>query len=214
MARATGADFVRTRRSLHGLAELLMAGPQFRRSGTIRLRVIPGGFATTKEPDIRVQDLRLIAGGHTLSLAGSYADLARTAGITPGAPVDLYPQGSGIATEDIIEVDPQSAGRISDVLALGLQALGHFAPHETAVLWPEHFDLSVTWDEVNFGISLGDAFADEPYAYVGPWTPPQSDAFWNAPFGAARPLSGLSDAPALEAFYAEGRRLAHQARSA
>ncbi|MEY9845973.1 hypothetical protein [Streptacidiphilus sp. MAP5-3] len=210
----TNAEFIQTRRSLHGLAELLMAGPQFRRSGTIRLRVIPGGFATTQEPDIKVQDLRLLAGGHTLSLAGSYAELAHNAGITPGAPVDLYPQGCDVAIEDTIEVDPQSARHITDGLALGLQALRRFAPHETPVLWPEHFDLGVTWDEVNFGVSPGDAFADEPYAYVGPWTPPQSDAFWNAPFGAARPLSELSDASALEAFYAEGRRLARQARSA
>ena len=33
-----------TRRSLHGVAELLLAGPQHRAHGTIRLRVTPGGF--------------------------------------------------------------------------------------------------------------------------------------------------------------------------
>ncbi|MEY9963852.1 hypothetical protein ABIA33_001886 [Streptacidiphilus sp. MAP12-16] len=209
----TSADFTRTRRNLHGLAELLMAGPQFRRSGTIRLRVVPGGFATTKEPDIRVDDLRLLVDGRTLPLVGSYADLAHAAGIAPGAPANLYPEGSDVAIEDPVEIDPQSARRITDGLALGLQALTRFAPHETAVLWPEHFDLGVTWDEVNFGVSPGDAFADEPYAYVAPWTPPQLGAFWNAPFGAARPLGEFSDAATLEAFYTEGRLLAHEARS-
>jgi len=33
-----------TRRSLHGVAELLIAGPQHRAHGTIRLRATPGGF--------------------------------------------------------------------------------------------------------------------------------------------------------------------------
>ena len=30
--------------ALHGVAELLLAGPQYRASGTIRLRVEPGGL--------------------------------------------------------------------------------------------------------------------------------------------------------------------------
>ena len=33
---------VATRRSLHGVAELVIAGPQHRATGTIRLRVTPG----------------------------------------------------------------------------------------------------------------------------------------------------------------------------
>jgi hypothetical protein len=36
---------VLTRQSLHGVAELVLAGPQYRQSGTIRLRAVPGGFA-------------------------------------------------------------------------------------------------------------------------------------------------------------------------
>jgi hypothetical protein len=34
-----------TRLSLHAVAEQLLAGPQHRAKGTIRLRVTPGGFA-------------------------------------------------------------------------------------------------------------------------------------------------------------------------
>ena len=33
-----------TRRSLHAVAEQLLAGPQHRAQGTIRLQVTPGGF--------------------------------------------------------------------------------------------------------------------------------------------------------------------------
>jgi hypothetical protein len=44
------AGLAATRRSLHGVAELVMAGPQFRRSRSIQLRVVPGGFGTVAEP--------------------------------------------------------------------------------------------------------------------------------------------------------------------
>jgi hypothetical protein len=71
------------------------------------------------------------------------------------------------------------------------------------VLWPEHFDLGVTLDEVNYGVSLGDGYLAEPYAYVGPWQP-RTGPFWNAPFGAARPLR---DVPDVAGFFAEGRSL-------
>ena len=44
-----------------------------------------------------------------------------------------------------------------------------------------------------------------PYAYVGPWAVPAADDFWDAPFGAARPISELADADAVLAFFVEGR---------
>ena len=43
-----------TRRSLHGVAELILAGPQYRATGRLRLGVVPGGFATTLMPRLRV----------------------------------------------------------------------------------------------------------------------------------------------------------------
>jgi hypothetical protein len=36
------------------------------------------------------------------------------------------------------------------------------------VLWPEHFDIGITIDAVNYGASRGDDHIAEPYAYVGP----------------------------------------------
>src|SRR6476661_7408508 len=41
---------VATRRSLHGVAELVIAGPQFRTLGSIELRVRPGGFGGHLSP--------------------------------------------------------------------------------------------------------------------------------------------------------------------
>ncbi len=72
------------------------------------------------------------------------------------------------------------------------------------MLWPEHFDVGISVNEVNYGISPGDGYLDEPYAYVGPWQRRQG-TFWNAPFGAARPIAELSDVDAVVAFLAEGR---------
>ncbi len=49
----------------------------------------------------------------------------------------------------------------------------------------------------------GDHYVDEPYAYVGPRAA-RTGEFWNAPFGAGRPLRDLPG-DALVAFLAEGR---------
>jgi hypothetical protein len=72
------------------------------------------------------------------------------------------------------------------------------------VLWPEHFDLGITADEINYGVSLGDSWLGEPYAYVAPWQP-RSGKFWTtAPFGAAVPLRERGDVDSVAAFFAEG----------
>ncbi|MFC6081139.1 hypothetical protein [Sphaerisporangium aureirubrum] len=195
-----------TRAALHAVAELLMAGPQYRRSGTIRLRVTPGGFATVAEPELRVDGTDLVTGdGTRLALAGrTIGELGAATGAGAGAPEGLYHDGSGGSADDVPAVDPGAAKVLAEALARGDAALRVFAPEQTPVLWPEHFDLGVTVSEVNYGMSLGDGYLGEPYAYVGPWQP-REGAFWNAPFGAARPLAEAGD---LVAFFAEGRRLA------
>jgi len=80
-------------------------------------------------------------------------------------------------------------------------------PDQTPTPWPEHFDVGITMAEVNYGVSPGDATLGEPYAYVGPWRVP-SGAFWNQPFGAARPLTSLSSPQATLDFLLAGRRAA------
>jgi hypothetical protein len=194
-----------TRRSWHGLAELLLAGPQHRRTGTIRLRVIPGGFATTKEPDLRIDGAELVAGDHRFGLDGaSCAELAAAVGVDAGEPVDLYSDHSGVRPGDVLSVDAAAADHLARCLAIGDSALHRMLPGEVPVLWPEHFDLGVSVDEVNYGVSLGDGYLDEPYAYVSPWRP-RTGEFWNAPFGAVRPLAQLPDADAVVGFMAEAR---------
>lgn len=195
-----------TRTALHGIGELLLAGPQYRRDGTIRLRVLPGAIATVTAPELRADHLNVWSGGVPVEVRGaSYLELGSRMGVTAGAPEGLYGDGSGAQPSDRPDLDPHSAQVFLDALYRGDQALRRFAPDLTPVLWPEHFDVGVGADEVNYGVSLGDAYLDEPYMYVGPYKP-RTGAFWNAPFGAAQPLAATVEEVAE--FFAEGRRLA------
>jgi hypothetical protein len=201
--------FAATRRSLHGIAELVFAGPQHKVNGRIRLRVTPGGFGTVFEPDLRLDGVHLVAGDRRLPVSGkTYATLAAEAGVEARALTEVYADGPGISPEDVITVEPGAAAFIADSFALGQEALTRFLPHEEIVLWPEHFDLGVRADEVNYGLSAGDGYSAEPYAYVGPWPVPEG-GFWNTSFGAARPVKELGDAEAVLAFFEEGRRQLH-----
>lgn len=194
-------DLVTTRRSLHGVAELLLAGPQHARSGTIRLTPCEGGFATTAAPAVSAVRGSLVHAGRTVPLDGrTVAAVGEAVGLAPRAPSDLYRDGSGISAGDVLRVDEEAAEEIAAAFERGRAGLAAFRPAAPAVLWPEHFDLGITIDEVNYGISPGDHFLDVPYAYVGPWRT-RSGPFWNAPFGAARPLAEVPD---LAAWFAEG----------
>ena len=202
-------DRAATRRTLHGVAELVLAGPQYRASGRIRLAVVPGGFATTVPPALRADGSQVAGGGVTAVIAGATPRaLGAQLEVTAGRPEGVYDGGSGVGLDETLALDPHQAGIIVRALAAGQDALAALAPGETPVLWPEHFDVAIRVDEVNFGVSPGDGFIDEPYAYVGVASPPAGDAFWNAPFGAAVPLRQLPDPPALTAYFAEGRQRA------
>jgi hypothetical protein len=196
-----------TRRSWHGLAELVLAGPQYRRSGTIRLRVTPGGFGTVAEPDLRVDGDHLAVGDHRLPLAGTtYAEVGALAGVDVAGP-GLYGDGSGVLPEEDIRIDAAAAAYLADCFVRGDAALRALAPGVEPVLWPEHFDLAVTVEEINYGVSPGDGYLAEPYAYVGPWRP-RTGPFFTAPFGAARRLGDLADAGAVVAWFTDGRAAA------
>jgi hypothetical protein len=194
-----------TRRSLHAVAEQVLAGPQYRAAGTIRLRVTPGGFGQVVGP-LRVEGTELRGDGLRVALRGTVADVAAAAGVEPAAPT-IYHDHADLGPADELAVDPAAAALLLDWFARGDAAMRAFAPDADPVLWPEHFDLGIAVGEVNYGVSPGDAGHPLPYAYVGPWTP-REGAFWNAPFGALRPAARLPDATAVAAFFAEGRAAA------
>lgn len=198
-----------TRRSLHGIAELVLAGPQHRASGDIRLRVVEGGFATVTAPDLRLDGTSLVAGELRVALAGlSYVDVAIAAGVVAGEPAGVYKEGSGVGPDEVVVLDPAAVRTITDAFAAGDEALRRLDPDAERVLWPEHFDVGITVDGVNYGLSPGDDHVPEPYAYVGPHES-RTGPFWNMPFGAARTVRELGGAREILEFFETGRRLAH-----
>lgn len=211
--------YTSTRRSLHAVAESVLAGPQYSTSGTIRLRVLQGGFGTVAEPMVRVSGGVLVTpDGGRVPLVGTPEEIAASAGLTAGAP-EIYGDHAALETTDTLEVDQKEAARLSSWLHTGDQALTQVAPAERRVLWPEHFDLAVTVDEVNLGVSPGDDGHPEPYAYVGPWdaaaiTQADQHPFWNAAFGATLEGAPGTGVDALARFFRAGLTRVRQTRRA
>jgi hypothetical protein len=203
-------ELVVTRRSLHGVAELVLAGPQYRATGKLRLRVVPDGFATTLTPRLRVDGSRVARDeGAAFAISGrTPRALGAELGVAAGRPEGSYDGGSGVEPDQVLSLDPGQADVIIGALAIGHNALAAFAPDESPVLWPEHFDVAIRVHDMNFGVSPGDDFIEEPYAYVGVSPAPAGDVFWNFPFGAAVPLRELAGVPAVTGFFAEGRERA------
>jgi hypothetical protein len=194
-----------TRRALHAVAELILAGPQYRTSGTIRLVVTATGFRTVAAPNLRVDGVDLVDGDLRTPISGHTAlELATVVGVEAGAPEGLYHDGSGAAPTDVLTVDPDDAALLRRCWSAGAEALDRLGTGETPILWPEHFDVGIFSLGTGYGVSPGDGFLAEPYAYV---TPARVGAFWNAPFGAARPIRdlGKADADAILAYFTEGR---------
>jgi hypothetical protein len=200
------STLVATRRALHGVAELVLAGPQYAACGSIELRVTAGGFGTVDRPDLRVAGAQVLADGRAERIDGhTPRSLAAALGVEVTRLDDVYSGGPGVSEDELLVVDEASAQVLAEAFAAGDTALRSLAPDASPVLWPEHFDIGVTVDEVNYGVSPGDDHVPVPYAYVGPWTMPARDQFWNQSFGAAREMATFADPTAVHAFFEEGR---------
>jgi hypothetical protein len=197
---------VRTRLALHGAAEMLVAGPQYRRTGKIGLRIQDGGFASTREPVVAVLGRQLVVAGRSFPLEGTYRDVADAAGLTGAGPLrDVYTGSPSFSLDDEIAIDPHSQDKIAAAYELGNAALSTLVAGQAPILWPEHFDVAVSIDSVNYGVSPGDAGIPAPYAYVGPYVARRGD-FWNAAFGSARLMNTFADLDALLGYFRDGQR--------
>ncbi len=207
MSVSSPDPYVTTRRQLRGIAESLIAGPQYRASGTIRLAVRPGGFAGVAIP-LMVQGAELHWPDGAAPLAGRAMTLAYAAGVELGPPDGVYEIVDPLLPDAVIDLDASAAELIARSHYAGGHALKRVLPEQHPVLWPEHFDVAVTEDEVNYGVSAGDDLHPTPYAYIGPWQP-HTGPFWNAPFGALHPLDPAHDVDDLTTgivdFYERGR---------
>jgi hypothetical protein len=201
------AAYVTTRRQLRGIAESFVAGPQYRAAGTIRLAVRPDGFTGVSIP-VAVHGNELVFGGDAAPLTGRVGTLAAATGLDVGPPEGVYEIVDPLDVETVLDIDEDSAAFIYRSLYAGGFALKSTLQDQHPVLWPEHFDVGVTDDEVNYGVSPGDDFHPLPYAYVGPWTS-RIGPFWNAPFGAFMALESSLDVDGLAGvigeFFERGR---------
>jgi hypothetical protein len=219
--------------ALQRVAVHVVARARVQATGRFSLRVSPGGFATPDFGDgpqrVRVaggtllaeSDRRDQAAVRTRALDGaSLADLAALAGVDLGAALDVGHDTPPLSDPaEPIRLDEDGARRVHRAHSLGAAALDLLVAGLPAAsaptlarLWPEHFDVALdagarSGVRINLGVSPGDGYLAEPYAYAGPWTDarPGRAGFWNAPFGAARPLSDLGDdASGIAAFLREG----------
>jgi len=197
-----------TRQSWHRVAEHVLAAGQYADAGTIRLRPRPGGIGTVRgvagrQLAVVGRDLVVVEpdGRHRSTPLTDLRAVAAFAGVAPGLHGSYAPATSA-DLDAPLPVDVAAARQLAAWYDLGDVALRRFAaelgqPVEP-VLWPEHLDVGITLDAVNYGCSPGDEAIPEPYLYVGPHAgPPAMGGFWNAPFGAtadAGSIGGVDDA--------------------
>ena len=191
---------IAARRQLHGVAESLVAGPQYRSTGTIRLAVRPDGFAATAV-SIEVHGTTLSWPDGSAELAGPVRTLVAASGLDFGPPPeDIYHCVAPLGLDTVLDIDAGAADVLYRSLYAGGFAIKTVLPEAHPVLWPEHLDVAATDEEVNYGVSAGDDSHPLPYAYVGPWdfaANPRPGAVWNASFGALHPLNLDADVDAL-----------------
>jgi hypothetical protein len=200
--------YVDTRRQLRGVAESLIAGPQHRASGTIRLAVRPDGFTGVAIP-LAVHGAELVWPNGGTPLQGPLTAIADEAGVHPGPPDGVYDIVDPLPSDAVLKIDGRAAEWIHRSHYAGGYALKHVLLECHPVLWPQHFDVAATEGEVSYGVSAGDGYHPTPYAYVSPWDQ-RTGPFWNAPFGALYPLNPAHDLDALASriaeFFERGRK--------
>ncbi|MGY1710505.1 hypothetical protein ACI8AC_13465 [Geodermatophilus sp. SYSU D00758] len=217
-----------TRESWHRVAEHVLAAGQYAAAGTIRLRPVPGGLGTTAGVDGRqlaVVGARLVVtgpGGRTEAPLTTLREVATAAGVRPGLR-GSYTPATPLDLDAPLPVDPPAAAALAAWFALGDTALRRLAaalgsPQEP-VLWPEHLDLGIAHDAVDYGVSPGDDAVPEPYVYAGPHEGPPADPdvdrdFWTAPFGAARTAAQVAGADEAVDFLLQARARIARARTA
>jgi hypothetical protein len=209
-----------TRESLHRVAEHLLAATRKRATGEITLVQGAGGFRTPSMPDgsgLAVDGTVLVVsepGSVRRERLRTLAQAAAFAGVPAGFPWTKYPPATPFEPDAPLMLDEEAAAALADWFRMGQEALSALAG-EVAVegpsqpqIFPEHFDLGITAGPVNYGFSPGDDAIAEPYVYVGPHhLPPPSGDFWNAPFGAYRTWSEVTNTQQALDFLRAGHSL-------
>jgi hypothetical protein len=201
--------FTATREALHVLCCYAVSPARKARTGRIGLRPYGGGIATPPFDDgtrivVRGDRLAVEPGQETTitTVREAAAFLGADVSAEPGVGQDLPP----FEPDEDLAVDVAASLALGAWYGFGQDVLDHLQATMPAVaigeaqLWPEHFDLAVSFETagggVNVGFSPGDALEQDPYVYVGPHdTSALDDPVWNAPFGAVMGRSDLAGRP-------------------
>jgi hypothetical protein len=209
-----------TRAGLHRVAEHVLAAARYAETGRIGLMPSLGGFRTplfgADGKFLAVEGTELVVGGAAGTRRAALTTIraaAEFAGVTPGAPAEVYKPATPLNLDESLMIDPDAAGLLAEWYQLGAQAMSRLAAEipgdqpGAVVLWPEHFDVGMTAAAINYGASPGDDQIPDPYLYVGPHDgpPPGDPAFWNASFGAARTFRQIGTVAEATAFFRDAR---------
>jgi hypothetical protein len=197
-----------TRRTLHAVAEWILAPARNEAVGRIGLRWTRDGFGTPFLPgdrQLRVSGSALVvqsgasAEARTLT---TLADAATFASVAPAMATDVFAPTTSWDADRQLGIDAAAARCVADWFGFATSVLEELRRETVAPgrvqLWPEHFDVAVdAGDEaagrrVNLGASPGDDDHPSPYLYVGPWAGgPRTDPYWNETFGASLGYSDI-----------------------
>jgi hypothetical protein len=214
-----------TRLALQSVAEHVLSAARHAATGRIGLRPVPGGFchaglASEHGPRrIAVIGTELVIGDDRgprrapLTTVGAAAELA---GITPGAPVEVYTPSTPLDPAAPLAVDAAAAAYLAGWFALVDAALTSLARGladdapatgsssvAEAQLWPEHFDLAVTV-RVNYGGSPGDEGHPRRTSTWDRTPRPRSTAGSERTARSSRPVTEVADAGAALAYLRDG----------
>ena len=109
----------------------------------------------------------LVGTDTVVAMSGRNArELAATFGLEPGAAAEVYHDGSGVGPDETLVLDPSVQRDIAHAHELGDAALRRLAPGVEPILWPEHFDIGITLENVG----AIDSFETGAVAQSGPVT--------------------------------------------
>jgi hypothetical protein len=166
---STSTPLAPTRESWHRVAEHVLSATLKRATGRIALRPGTGGVRTPPLDDegrvlaIVGTDVALLVGGEVSRRAPltTVREAAEAVGVEAGFPWTTYPPGTPFRPDEPLTVDPDAARTLAQWFALGDRALTLFAAEVGAAgdavpqVYPEHFDLAISVDRVNYGASPG-----------------------------------------------------------
>ena len=206
------------RDDLHRLAYGLVSNTRKAANGKFGLRWTMGGFGTPffgNDIQVRVEDRLLVIQQGDRVYSRPITTLRDASEFLGVEATSDQAEHDTVALGDLdrpLTVDEELVAFIGDWFGMATATLEELrctpgaADPSRVQLWPGHFDVAVETGDADrdpvtratYGASPGDAAHPEPYLYVGPWGPVDSnDPFWNdtAFTGASLPYTALVGNP-------------------